>query len=837
MILGVWISFFLTQPFVCIAQNSATIISTIYSPDTSIRVELMQKDENIFYRVYKDEQLVVSDSKLGISFSFTNFTKLEYVDKVSREIDETYTLPSGKMSEYRNRCNEQEVAFTTLLGSSIKIVFRVFNEGFAYRYQVDGKESGSLRQELSEVAVNDFKIAWSQKYNANYETTYNRKNWAMTLEQSAEGQGSPVLVETNGSCYLLLTEAANTGSYATSRLMPAEATGCYYYKPEGTVLVKCPFESPWRVVMLGTLNQIIESSMVEHLNVDADQRDWSWVRPGRASWNWGGEDAENVISWDIAVKYVDMAASMGWEYFILDDGWDSVRDGWNGSSDVKRLVEYAAGKSVGVLLWSHQNRFASNKEQINRILSEWKSWGVKGAKIDFWDGDAQKVMKQYDIVQEAAADLELLVNWHGCTRPSGTRRTWPNVLTSEAVYGGEMYLGNRVMLQPSHNVMLAMTRNVIGPMDYTPGEFGTKWGAVSQYTSWSHQLALLSLYESGIQCYVDNPLSYRYNIAESYLKDIPAAWDDVKCLEAEPESYVTLARRKGDDWYVSSICNQARTLSIPLDFLDETKTYYAYIYKDGGCKAEIAFDYQPNVGKNTTLTLPLLASGGASVRLSVSDCLPKPWQKTLEAEDAATFAKKEQDAVCSGGAYVSALGRSNKLNYSDVEVEEGGEYALTFFYMTDKEKDAYLKVNGGEEIYYHFPSSGGLEGKHLSFTTVLTQLESGKNKIEIGNASALMPNMDRITLKRVVDKGCIVGNERVAREKDVQIRVEGCTFQVITASKEAVCTLYSVEGQVLQHWNIHDGRLTETLAPGRTYIVNVYTGKESYSQKIIAQEK
>ena len=125
----------------------------------------------------------------------------------------------------------------------------------------------------------------------------------------------------------------------------------------------------------------------------------------------------------------------------------------------------------------------------------------------------------------------------------------------------------------------------------------------------------------------------------------------------------------------------------------------------------------------------------------------------------------------------------------------------------------------------------------MSFTTVLTQLESGKNKIEIGNASALMPNMDRITLKRVVDKGCIVGNERVAREKDVQIRVEGCTFQVITASKEAICTLYSVEGQVLQHWNIHDGRLTETLAPGRTYIVNVYTGKESYSQKIIAQEK
>lgn len=839
MILELWMGFIVAPFWVCTAQNSAIVISTVYSPDASIRVELVQKDKDTFYRVYKNKQLIVSESRLGISFSFANFTKLEYENQENKEIDETYTLPSGKMSECRNRCNELKTTFSTLLGGEIGIIFRVFNEGFAYRYQIDkGKESGTLRQELSEVVVNDFKIAWSQKYNVNYETTYDRKNWSMLLGQSEEGQGTPVLVETVNSCYLLLTEAANTGTYATSRLMPTDTDGCFLYKPEGTVFVKCPFESSWRVVMLGTLNEIVESSMVEHLNQDADRRDWTWVKPGRASWNWGGEDAENVINWDIAVKYVDMAAFMGWEYFLLDDGWDSVREGWKGYMDVKELVKYATSKSVGILLWTHQNRFSNDREQVRQVLSEWKSWGIKGAKIDFWDGDTQEVMKKYDLVLEVAAELELLVNWHGCTRPSGIRRTWPNLLTSEAVYGGEMYLGNRVMLEPSHNIMLAMTRNVIGPMDYTPGEFGTKWGAVSQYTSWSHQLALLSLYESGIQCYVDNPRNYRYNIAESYLKDIPVAWDELKCLEAKPESYVTLARRKGEDWYLSSICNEARTLSISLDFLDESKVYYAYIYKDGACKAEIAFDYQPNVDKNTTLTIPLLASGGASIRLSVSDRLPKPWQKVLEAEDADTFGKMETDPVCSGGAYISALGRGNSLKYTDVEVEESGDYAFTFFYMTDKTQDAFLMINGGEKMYYSFPSSGGMTGKNLSFMTVVVPLTSGKNRIEIGNSSALMPNIDRITLKKVIDSDFTVGNKTYIKKDDVQIRIEeGCKLLVTTENKEAVCTLYSVDGQVLQSWNIHDGRLEEVLSSGKLYLVNVYTGRESYTQKIVTRKK
>lgn len=835
LLLTCWIACLVGMPLNCATQDEATVVGTVSSPDGSVRVELLQKEKSVYYKAYKDNELILSDSRLGISFSFGNYERLTYLDQERHEIDETYTLPSGKMSEYHNRCNELEATFSASLGKTMRIVFRVFNEGLAYRYSIDGNLSGTLSQELSEVAVNDYKVAWSQKYSDCYETTYNRKNWEATQKET-DGQGSPVLVETGTSLYLLLTEAENRGTYATSRLIPSDVTGNYRYLPEGRVSVQCPFESPWRVVMLGTLKDIVESAMIENLNPDAEERDWSWVLPGRTSWNWGGEDMRDVVSYEIAVKYVDMAAHMGWEYFLLDDGWDSQRNDWNGASDVKRLVNYANEKSVGVLLWTHQNRFANDKGQMNSILGEWKSWGIKGVKADFWEGDTQQTMQKYDRFMEATAEQELLVDLHGCTRPSGTRRIWPHLLTSEAVYGGEMYLGNSVMLPPSHNVMLTLTRNVVGPMDYTPGEFGTKWGAVSQYTSWAHQLALLSLYESGIQCYVDNPDHYRNNIAESYLKDIPAAWDEIRCLEAKPEAYVTLARRKGDDWYVASICNDARTLSLALDFLEEGRTYYAYIYKDGGCKAEIAFSYQAEVNRQTVLNILLLASGGASVRLSTSAMLPKPWQKTLEAEDARTFGKKETDAdkLCSGGKYVSGLGRGNKLQLTididDSDQEE--QYALTLFYMTDGNKSAYLSVNGESSLNYDFASTGGVSGKSLAMKTFLVDLKPGTNTIEYGNAEGLAPNVDRMTLKRVVDART-VGLDAPIRESAVRVWAEGTVMHVESGIGEALCTLYSVEGKMLQQWKTENGTLAKPLASGQIYIVNVNTGKESYSKKVI----
>lgn len=812
------------------AQNP---VATVSSPDGSLRIDVYQTDSETNYEIYKNGTQVVSPSCLGLSVSSAKLTNLQYKASTTTAIDESYSLPSGKVDPYTNSCNELKVEFIGSLGKKLNIYFRAYNEGAAFRYEIAGIENGQLTEELTEVNLAQVKTVWAQKYQKSYETTYDERTWS-EMTALTEGMGSPLLAETTDGQFLLITEAANTGCYATSKLFANATTGSLSYRPVGTVALTIPFLSPWRVVMAGSLTEIVESTMTENLCNAASAGDWSWVKPGRASWNWGGEDADNVISYDIATEYVDMAAHMGWEYFLLDDGWESVRNGWNGAEDTRRIIDYARSQNVDVLLWANHNKFSADPAQIEPILNEWKSWGAKGVKIDFWEDDSQPMMQKYDAFLQTAADLQLVVDLHGCTRPSGLRRQWPNLLTSEAVWGGELYLGNRVKLPAKHNIMLALTRNVVGPMDYTPGEFATKWGSVSQLTSWAHQVALFTLYESGIQCYVDKPAHYRNSIVESFLKTIPAAWDETRLLEAQPEEFVTLARRKGSDWFVASIANQARTLQLPLDFLDAGKTYHGYIYKDGGCKAEIAFEYTPNLSVGHTLEIPILEEGGATILLSESPDLPKPWQITCEAEEVRTFGKKETDEahLCSGDKYVSGLGRGNRLPFS-VQVDDDGDYALTLFYMTDTDRNAYLALDGGEKLYHSFAASGGLNGKSLAMKTVILSLEAGEHQIEIGNESELAPNFDRITLKKVIDSTTSGVAPITADDSRYTIETTGNTLHVAPLPSEAICTVFTLAGQVHARRHMAVGEELTLSLPRGYYIVNIYTPDNSYSQKII----
>ena len=828
-IIGIFIV--LSATGMSMAQNP---LASVSSPDGKLRIDIAQTDgQGTTYEVYKNGTQLIAPSRLGLSISSSNLSNLQYSTSSVTAIDESYSLPTGKVDPYTNSCNELKVEFIGSLGKKINIYFRAYNEGAALRYEIDGIENGQLSEESTEINVAQLESVWAQKYQKSYETTYDERSWSEMVSLT-EGMGSPVLVKTTGDTYLLLTEAYNTGAYATSKLIAHSTTRSFGFQPVGTVNLVIPFLSPWRVIMAGTLAEIVESTLIENLCNAASTDDWSWVKPGRASWNWGGEDADNVISYDIATEYVDMAAHMGWEYFLLDDGWESTRDNWNGAEDTRRIIDYARSQSVDVLLWANQNKFSSDPAQIKSILNEWKSWGAKGVKIDFWEDDSQAMMKKYDAFMQAAAELQLVVDLHGCTRPSGLRRQWPHLLTSEAVWGGELYLGNRVKLPASHNIMLVLTRNVVGPMDYTPGEFATKWGSVSQLTSWAHQVALFTLYESGVQCYVDRPDHYRNSIVESFLKSIPVVWDETRLLEASPESYVTLARRKGSEWFVASIADQPRTWHLSLDFLDAGKTYYGYIYKDGGCKAEIAFEYMPNLSAGQTIDIPILEEGGATVMLSESPNLPKPWQKTYEAEEVRTFGKKETDEahLCSGDKYVSGLGRGNRLPFT-VQVDEDGDYALTLFYMTDTDRNAYLAVDGGEKLYYAFASSGGLTGSHLSMKALILSLQAGEHSIEIGNENELAPNFDRITLKKVVDS-TTSGIESLPDDKpQYAIKTWGNTLHVAPQSGETTCTLFTLDGRVHSRHNLAAGEELTLVLPHGYYIVNLNTEHNAYSQKII----
>ncbi len=744
-----------------IASASLSFAGTLgsaSSPDGQIGLELLQENTGeIFYRVLKNGSLLVGNSQMNISSSRLSLSGLPFIETTTDPLDETYSLPSGKKSIYRNVCNEMTATFQDR-SRTVKIIIRVYNDGYAYRYYLSYPlyATTTITSEQSEFVIPGFETSWAQKYVKDYSWYYEPRDWQETVNGVESGlYSAPVLVKT-GSNYVLLTEAANTGDYAVSKFKAGTSTGKYSLEKVGEITASMPLYTPWRVAMIGSMPQIVESVMVENLNPATSMQDLSWIKPGRSSWDWGGEDANNSVGFSIAKKYIDLAASMDWEYFLLDDGWESSSADYT----LQDIVDYASSHNVGVLVWSHQNRFSNNEDQMRNVLQQWKNIGVKGIKVDFWEDDSQSMMQKYDKLIKVAGELELLVNLHGCTKPSGTRRTCPHLLTTEAVLGGEFYLFNSTMTPANHNINLALTRNVIGPIDYTPGDFGTKSGQTLQNTSWAHQMALLTIFESGIQHFVDCPQNYNYHIAEQFLKKLPVAWDDIRCLEARPEQYVTIARKKGDDWYVASLCNEARTLSLSLDFLPEGKNYSAYIYKDGICKTEIQFEYKENLTLNTVLSIPLLATGGVTIQFSTNPDLPKPSVSKYEAESSVNTLKagaavvNDGDNLCSGNKYVGNIGKGATLTFNKVIVPETGRYAMTVFYMTMNKRSAYVKINGSTSNMrtYTFNSTKAWSGDGLGFQTVIVNLDSGENTIEIGNSSGDAPNIDRIYIQKADKK-------------------------------------------------------------------------------------
>jgi alpha-glucosidase len=396
-----------------------------------------------------------------------------------------------------------------------------------------------------------------------------------------------------------------------------------------------------------------------------------------------------------------------------------------------------------------------------------------------------------------------------------------------------MYLFNSTMTPAHHNINLTMTRNVIGPMDYTPGDFGTKTGIVRQFTTWSHQLALLTAFESGLQYYIDCPQNYRFHLAESFLKRIPVAWDSTICIEAKPDSFTTLVRKKGDEWFVASLCNNARKLNLNLDFLPESKTYNAYIYKDGVCGSEIIFDYISGLTSLSNLGIPMLAKGGVTVQLSESDEYPKPNVKKYEAESFNNMFSGSLSVInsvlCSGRKYITQIGKTNFLRFQKVEVPKTGTYAMTVFYIASEARNSYIKINGGEALMYQFNST---QGNSMGFVTIQVELIQGMNTIEFGNELEYSPNIDRITIKELVDSSVISSINPVFLKNKIQ--VSSRYNQIVIDSEVAgVCSVYDLMGKQLRSKEIHAGKFAFDVNGKGVYIVNFNDGSESYSTKLI----
>jgi alpha-glucosidase len=321
---------------------------------------------------------------------------------------------------------------------------------------------------------------------------------------------------------------------------------------------------------------------------------------------------------------VDFAADSGLEYVVIDGDWAPNGNGnvpdlmrTAPGIDMPNVLAYAKQKNVGVWLSAH---WRSVESQMEEAFAQFEKWGVRGVKIDSMNRDDQSMVEFYHAVAAKAAEHHLMVDFHGAYKPDGMQRTFPNVLTSEAVMGGE-FSKRGARLTPEHNVMLAYTRLLAGPMDYGPGAFNNstreEFRPQMVLGTRAHQLALYVIFESALQMVTDDPEAYRGERDFDFIKAVPATWDETRALGGEVGQYVALARSSGNEWYLGVITNwTAREIDVPLGFLG-TGEFIAEIYSDAPGAAtnpKLTAIEQRRVSSTSSLHLKLASGGGAAVR-------------------------------------------------------------------------------------------------------------------------------------------------------------------------------------------------------------------------------
>jgi alpha-glucosidase len=591
----------------------------VYSPDGKIKavVEYDRSERTLSYCVVSGGNEIVLPSRLGINTDAGDFTSGMKLKKAALGIvDETYTLPQGKVSEYRNHASELTL-FVRKEKRNLKILFRVYDDGVAFRYELPGDGEITIHDESSSVrlAGENFTF-WGQAH----PNRYGYEGALGPVEK--ELISIPVLAEIKDhSHFILIAQAATCGNYIQPhfRRSGSEFAFCFPLDQEkiGPVRSSLPFSSPWRMLIISPENpgKIVESYLMENLNppthkafLNDDSTVKEWIKPGNVMWDFIAKDADKPRMW------IDAASEMGWDYYMADAGFVNR---WGGVDSVLNIMEYASTRKVNIIGWAHTREF-DTREKAHETMKRYASWGLKGAKIDFFDHntlsdkprewrdyeDTQQSLKMRDWIFDLAIENNFLLELHGNTMPTGERRQYPNLMTLEGVDGME-----RRTKPAANDLTIPYTRNVMGPVSYTVIHFERSPG------THAYQLAMPVVYEAGLKIYAEHGNKLLEWAGREFIQDIPSAWDETVFIEGYPASHIVIARRRGTDWYIAGMTDTARTAVINLSFIEGGKDYTALIFSDmthETMKREIK-----DVRAGSSLTLDLLERGGFACRISL----------------------------------------------------------------------------------------------------------------------------------------------------------------------------------------------------------------------------
>ncbi|QFU93793.1 glycoside hydrolase family 97 protein [Amycolatopsis sp. YIM 10] len=541
---------------------------------------------------------VLEQSALGLEAAHADFTTgLELTGLTQRVVSEQYSTVTGRRKQHSLEASELTLKLTAESGQPFELVVRVAADGVAYRYVVPSPKWVTVVREASEFRVPGEADSFLLPYDngrGDYESAHTH---AKVSAQAPVEYGYPSLFHV-GDSWLALMESDLDGRYGGSRLKLDDGS-FRLVLPDPTETSTGPLATPWRTMVVGDLATVTESDLGTDLASPSKIADTSWIKPGVAAWSWWAEGTGDLQK---QKNYVDYASKQGWEYNLVDSGWDA--------SWIPELVTYSNQRNVKTWLWVRWQTIDTDSER-EKLFKQYADWGAAGLKIDFVESDGQDRMRWYDEVFEAAAKYRLMLNFHGAPIPRGTERTWPHVVTVEAVKGAEgtKPKPGRQPFPAEHYLTLPFTRNLTGSMDFTPVTFSGV-----RPNSDAGELALSVVYESGVQHFADSPANYaKQPLAEQLLRVVPTTWDETKLLDGDPGKRAVLARRSGAEWFVGGIiAGEATRLSTGLGFLPPGN-WIAEVYADGADQ-KITFSTQ-QVTPASVLDLPVAKHGGFTVHL------------------------------------------------------------------------------------------------------------------------------------------------------------------------------------------------------------------------------
>ncbi len=618
------------------------------SPDQKIKVTI-QLNKGIQFSVQYNDQQVIKPSLISMQIEGIDQLSLKVTKTSTREVNEMiHPTVAVKNAIIPDHFNELKIIFR----DNYSLIFRAYNDGFAYRFTTNFKNDITVLEETGEyIFADDYPIYFPKETSF---FSHNERKYIFTSLNElgkdefcslpaliAPEKGPKILISESdisdypgmwlsaggsNSLHAIFPRAAAKEEQKNDRNVPVVERENYLAKTKG----KRDF--PWRVFIMAEKDgDLIESEMVYRLAKPNQLEDVSWIKPGKVAWDWWnalnvyGVDFKSGVNTETYKYFIDFAATYGLDYIILDEGWYKLGDlmTLNPEIDLEEICAYGKSKNVGIILWVV---WKTLDNQITEALDQFAKWGIKGIKVDFMQRDDVWMVNYYTKIAREAAKRKMMVDYHGAYKPSGLRRTYPNVVTREGVKGLENCKWS-ADITPEHDLTIPFIRMVAGPMDFTPGAMVNKHEknySISFTRPMSmgtrlHQMAMYVVYESPLQMLADNPSNY-YKEPEctEFISKIPVTWDETRVLDAKVSDYVLIARRKGEEWFVAAMTDgHERELNLDFSFLNKG-THTMVMFSDGINADKYAEDFKKEtieVSSGDKLKIKLVKGGGWVARI------------------------------------------------------------------------------------------------------------------------------------------------------------------------------------------------------------------------------